>query len=339
MIDPAILAAIPEALRSEFAGGTVYRVGMLLFRKGQPGIVSHLIETSAMAPAAASLAAANPYALAAKVAVDAAGHVATNVQLHQVKAAIATLQTLQLGTLALSGAGLGFSIISHVLISARLDRMKEQVQSLDEKLDRVARKIDDLQHDTVERDFIDLRSACEKADQGWMARNPENEWLKAEENLHGLQNLFAGKIRKILTQASSLDTIEPFVDALALAGATRISCRIATGDLELAHAISLQFAEEFAGLLQPVGSARIIQSQLEERSITIGSPSYIVEAEKLLPYAEGKATAYREREDVAATRPATIQRLQQLGLNGREFLERARSETDEPLLGLQGQVP
>ena len=336
MIDSEVLAIVPEVLRGDFTAGSVYRVGMLLFRKGRPGIVGHLVETSAMAPAISSLAAANPYFMAAKVVVDAAGHVAANVQLHQVKAAVETLKVLQLSTIALSGAGLGVSIISHVLISARLSRMKEQIQALDENLDRIAKSIDDLRQDSIERDFIDLRSACERADQGWIARSPEKEWLQAEESLHGLQNLFAAKIRSILTQANNLDTIEPFVDALALASATRISCRIAAGDLDLAHAISVQFAQEFAQLLQPVGSACIVQSQLERRSISAGSPSYLVEAQKLLPYAEEKAAAYREREDIAATTPVTIQRLKQLGIDGREFLERARSEAEEPLLTLLG---
>lgn len=335
MSDPAILAAIPESLKDEFTAGQVYRVGMLLFRKGQPGIVSHLVETNALAPAASSMLPPNPYILSAKVATEAAGHIATNVQLQQVKAAVATLKVLQLGNVALSGAGLGFSIISHQLISMRLDKMNEQIQSLDEKLDLIAKQVDELRRDVVDRDFIKLRTATEMAENGWWARNPETEWLKAEEALHDLQNLFSDRVKRLLTQKAGIDAIEPFIDAMAMAGAVRVSCRTAARDLEVAHAIANRFADEFLNLLHPVGAERIVRSQLDERSISVGSPSYAVEADKLLPFAEAKSAAFREREEVAATRPATIQRLQALKMDGREFLERARSENEEPLLALR----
>ena len=82
MISATVLATVPAALRSEYAAGSVYRVGMLLFRKGQSGIIGYIVETSALAPAVSSLTAGNPLLGAANIGVDSAGHLATNIQLH-----------------------------------------------------------------------------------------------------------------------------------------------------------------------------------------------------------------------------------------------------------------
>lgn len=51
-----------------------------------------------------------------------------------------------------------------------------------------------------------------------------------------------------------------------------------------------------------------------------------------------KAAELRDREAIASTRSATISRIQDLSFHGREFLERVRSETEEPLLMLQGEA-
>lgn len=338
MIDPTILAAIPPSLQAEFISGDVYRVGMLLFRKGQSGIVSHLIETSAMAPAASHLIAGGPFMQAANIASGAVGQVMTNVQLHQVNMALSTLKSLQLTNIATSGMTLGFAMVSHQLMTMRLDRVEQKIQDIHETLDRMARQISDLQRDIVVRDFTALRTACEQADNGWLAANPEREWRKAEKSLHALQNLFADKVGRMVSLGADIDAIEPFAEALCIAQSTRISCLIAAGELDLAHKIATQSAEQLSTIFRPIGTENIIRSLLKPRSIAITSPAYVLEAEKLIPFAREKCGTFRDREDVAATRPATILRLQQLGLEGREFLERARAEKDEPLLMLQGET-
>lgn len=336
MIDPIILAAIPDALKAEYAAGKIYRVGMLLFRNGKPGIISHLVETNVAASVTSKLLEANPYSFASKMAIETAGHVATNVKLNHLAAAVSTLKTLQMGNLLMSGAGLGFAVVSHQLLAMRMDKMVAQIQMLDEKLDRIAKQIDDLTSDKIERDFVSLRTACEKAEYGWSARKPEQEWLKAEETLHELQNLFSDRIDRILSKKGALDALEPFVDAFALAGATRISCRIAARDLDVARVIATEFAEDTLRLHGQVGAANIVQSQLDQRSISVGALNYASETEILLASAKDTASGYRDKEDIAVTRPLTILRLQQKGIDGREFLERVRNENEEPLLALSG---
>lgn len=337
MIDPMILAGAPAHL---VADPSIYRVGMLLFRKGAPGIVAHLVETPGLSVigkqvGSIGLAGVNP---ALSLATSAIGHAATNFQLAKIREVLAVVENLQLANLAVSGAGLGFSIISHQLLTVRIDRMTDQLDGLDVKMERVAKSIEGLRADILQRDFDKLKTACEKAEDGWEAGNPEKEWRTASDMLHTLQNDFASKVQRATSGGMALDisALEPLIDALTLAGATRISCRIAIGDLDLARSISDQFSQELNGLLQGIGAAEISFRELELRNISTTSSSFARETEKGLPFALQKAAELRDREAIASTRTATISRIQDLGIQGREFLERVRSESEEPLLMLKG---
>lgn len=145
MIAPLVLAAVPAALRSEFVRGQVFRVGMLLFRRGQPGIVGHLVETGGLADSVVKVAAnANPRTAAANLALDAIGHVNTNHKLNKVLEQLGALQSLQLASLALSGVSLGVSIMSYKLLSARLDTIEGRVEALDDKLNVIVKMLDEI---------------------------------------------------------------------------------------------------------------------------------------------------------------------------------------------------
>ncbi|ARU18093.1 hypothetical protein [Croceicoccus marinus] len=338
MIDPLILAGAPAHLAAD---PSIYRVGMLLFRKGTPGIVAHLVEAPGMSVigqqiGAMGLTNANPISLATSVA----GHAATNFQLAKIRQVLGVIENLQLANLAISGAGLGFSIISHKLLAERMDKMAQQIDGLGAKMDRIAQSIEGLRAERLQRDFNDLRTACELAEGGWQAGDPEKEWRHASDRLHTLQNEFAAKVQQSTIRGLNVDiaALEPLIDALTLAGATRISCRIAIGDLDLARTISDQFSGELNALLQGVGAAEISFKDLALRGVTPNSSNFAYEAEKVLPFATKKAGELRDREAVASTRSATISRIQALGIHGREFLERVRSETDEPLLILEGEA-
>ena len=350
MIDPFILAGAPAHLALD---PSIYRVGMLLFRKGSPGIVAHLVETPAMGLigqqiGSVALTSANPVL---SMATSAVGHAATNFQLAKIRQVLGVIENLQLANLAVSGAGLGFSIISYQLLAARMDKMAEQIDGLGARMVKIAESIEALRADILQRDFNLLRTACEVAENGWEADKVDNwvqmgweagdreaEWRKTSDMLHTVQNEFASKVQKATAKGLELDisALEPLIDALTLAGATRISCRIAIGDLDLARSISDQFSHELNGLLQGIGAAEISFKELALQNITTSSSSFAREAEKKLPFALKKAGELRDREAVASTRSATISRIQNLGIHGREFLERVRSEAEEPLLMLKG---
>lgn len=354
MLAETVAISAPPHLAAEIATGAVYRVGTLLFRHGQAGIIAHMQETGLAQQAVSSLLqgsatgatgllgtlAAGPpgVALAAATKVAELGLQGYTVaQNAQIKTAIASLQSLQLASLAISGVGIGVSIAGFAILSQKIGRISDQVNAMDARLELVAKRIEELRHENVQEDFDRLRTACEQMDEAWKLADPEPQWRSAAQALHGLQNRFARRVRRIVIETEDIIDAEPFVEAFALAGASRVSSRLAAGDTAAARDASEAFAREFAEITTPIGTATLLTSQLRGEGILPGDNRYVMRAERLRPDAEATAATFREREAVAASTPLTLQRLEQLDISGRSWLEAARNETGEPLLFLAGE--
>lgn len=329
MTDAAILAGLPQHLRADWAAGNLHRVGMLLFRRGEPGIVAHLVETSALQQMAPSILSATP----AGVVIETAKFAVGTVQNEQIKAGIEVLRSLQLTNLVLSGAGIGVSILSYALLDKRLGRMEQKVDAMDDKLSRIACSIEDLKQGGIRADFTDLRTACEEAEEAWLSSNAEIKWDRAASNLHRLQNNFLDRVR-LLLDAGRLVEIDPFVDAYSLAATTRVSCRIASGEQAVASTTAREYGHTLTNLLQNVNADTLTHAQLRARSISQTSKEYILAFEEERIVAEGKAALYRDQETVALSVPHTLARLDEIETTGRQWLEAARSEETSPLLFL-----
>lgn len=355
MLADAILMGVPEALRGEFSAGTVYRVGALLFRHGQAGIIGHVQETAAAQQAAsmllkgvvphigsaAGVVAGGPPGVVLAAATKAAQlgmQGITIAQNEQIKAAVATLQTLQLATLAVSAVGIGVSVAGFAILSQKIGRISDQVAVLDAKLDKMARSIDELRRDQIQEDFDRLRTACEQMDEAWHLGDPEPQWRSAAQELHGLQNRFARRVRRIVIETEEIGTVEPFVEAFALAGANRTACRLAAGDTEAAYRASKTFAREFAEITEPIGAASLLAARLREEGISPGDTRYALHAEQARSDVEVAAASFRERDAIASSTPITLRRLEQVGISGRRWLEHARHEMREPLMVLAGEI-
>lgn len=346
---------VPEALRGEFSAGTVYRVGALLFRHGQAGIIGHVQETAAAQQAAsmllkgvvphigsaAGVVAGGPPGVVLGAVTKAAQFGMQGVaiaQNEQIKAAVATLQTLQLATLAVSAVGIGVSVAGFAILSQKIGRISDQVAVLDAKLDKMARSIDELRRDQMHEDFDRLRTACEQMDEAWHLGDPEPQWRSAAQELHGLQNRFSRRIRRIVLESDEIDTAEPFVEAFALAGANRTACRLAAGDTEAAYRASKTFADEFSEITEPIGAVSLLTARLREEGVSPGDTHYALHAERARSDAEVTAALFRERDAIASSTPITLRRLEQVGIPGRRWLEQARHETREPLMFLAGEI-
>ncbi|MBY6014076.1 hypothetical protein KUV75_04065 [Qipengyuania gaetbuli] len=334
MIDEAILAAVPESLRAEYKADVVYRIGMLLFRRGQPGIVAHLVETGAMAPAVQNLAMSNPIGTGIQIAGQIAGQAIQAKQNKKIIAGIETLQTMGLSNLALTGVGIGATLVSHALLSARLDRIQNSVESMQDTLDRISRKLEALEREAIQRDLLALQSACERAEDGLEEKS--NRLLeKASEELRSLQRIFYSHAQ-VLRNTQRFDEMEPFVDAYALAGSTRITCNIALDNLPRAIKAAEQFGMNLSVLVEPVGLADLIAEKAAQAVLRSGTPQYVVAFESLREQAALRRSSYLERSQVALSAPHTLQQIQLLGVSGQAFLERVRSETEQPVLLLMG---
>ena len=335
MLSEAVLMAFPEHLRAEAAAKTVYRVGALIFRHGQSGIVGHVTEAGGLEQVASMLASAPLAATPTGFAVKAAGAAVQAYSVHQnrILGELSTLKSLQLGGLVLSGVGIGVSIAGFALLARKIDAVRAEVAAMGESLERIERKLDAFSQRLIDAEFADLRTACEQVDEAWSLPDKAAQWREAARDLHALQNRFAKNVRQLLAERRPAEAL-PFATAYALAGSTRVTSRLAAGNDEAAREASRAFGRELASLTAPVGAGDLLRAGLRDAALTPSSNDYVPEAERRRPQAIAQATQLREQEALAASQPLTLAALSEQGISGRAWLERARAETEAALLFL-----
>ena len=341
MIDQ-VLAQIPEHLQND---PTIYRVGMLLFRQGAPGIVGHLQETGAMQSVASSLLrgganlalegalSANPVGAAVNVASKGAAFVAV-AQNEQIKKGVALLQSLQMANLALTGVGIGVSIISHKLLSDKLTAIGERLQGMDEKLDRIAHAVSRVEERPIWEDLTDLGTEIEKADHAWLTSNAEAQWDRCADRLQTLKGRFFKQALESSAASEPLTAL-PLIDAFSLASSSLISCRLASGNEVLALRLAGEFENDMRQIASPIGVTDIVSARMRSAGFEAGSPEYSAALEPEQKIATTHAELLREREAAAQSLPVTLTALEEKRIKGRDWLEQARDETGTPVLMLE----
>ena len=342
MINP-ILAQIPAHLQND---PTIYRVGMLLFRQRAPGIVAHLQETGAMQSVASTVLnstghlvseaafSANPVGAALNVASKGAGVVAV-VQNEQIKKAVDLLQSLQITNLALTGIGIGVSVISHKLVSDKLNAIQQRLHGMEDKLERISKAIGRIEERPIWEDLTDLGSEIEKADDAWLATNAAAQWERCVDRLHTLRGRFLQQAIDLSENGEPLTAL-PFIDAFAMASSNMISCRLAIGDDELARKLATDFDKRIRQVASPIGVIEVVNARMRSKDLEPGSSEYIAALEPAQKNAAGEVQLLREREAAAQSLPIILESLKNENISGRAWLEEARNETDSPVLMLAG---
>lgn len=340
MVTP-VLAQIPAHLQND---PNIYRVGMLLFRQGAPGIVAHLQETGAMHSVAATVLSstgnllseaalsANPVGAALNVASKGAAFIAV-AQNEQIKTGIALLQSLQMTNLAVTGVGIGVSVISHKLHSDKLTAIQQRLQGMDEKLERIARAVGRVEERPVWEDLTDLGSEIEKADDAWLAANATGQWERCADRLHTLKRRFYQQALDLSENGEPLAAL-PFIDAFAMASSNMISCRLAIGDEELAGKLAADFDLRLRQVASQIGVTEIVTARLRSVNLEAGSPEYIASLELEQKNVASKVELLRERVAAAQSLPIILKKLREKNISGRAWLEQARSEKKSPVLML-----
>lgn len=80
----------------------------------------------------------------------------------------------------------------------------------------------------------------------------------------------------------------------------------------------------------------MIEEKAQRSGLRVGTPEYVLAFTGLKADAEARRSAFLERSQVALSTPHTLSRIKSLGLDGREWLQRVRSEDNEPVLLLSG---
>jgi hypothetical protein len=339
LVGELFLRAVPEHLREGVRLGTmVVNGGTVRRTNGQ--LAGFLQETSVFPDLLGGMSPADltPPGMAAKVlnlGVDVVGHTASFVQNEQIKAGIETLKTMATAGLALNVASIGVSIAGFAVLSAKIGRVEAKVDAMAEQLGAIGRKIDMLRKDRVDEDLTRLRTAAEQMEEGWSLSDPAPQWRDVASEAHRLANQFERRAAELLgdDKADPLSA-SPFLEAMALAGATRVSARLAAGEDVAARGAAGEGAAALAKLGRRLNLSELALTHLKAQKIEPGTAEWGQALGRSTDALRPGLAAVREREASAAGTALTLTELDHQEIRGRAWLEAARSERESPLLCL-----
>ncbi|WP_420004980.1 hypothetical protein [Arenibacterium sp. LLYu02] len=252
-------------------------------------------------------------------------------QLRNLNASLGILQNLQIGTLAVSGLGLGVSVAGFAVMLQKLKAIENHLKELGSRVDQVTvdRRSDELA--TVFADIgadletIDTLSARKNGQQ--VAEAVQISLARSASRLGPYFTRTAAKQQDLTLE--DLDLLWTLASALRLCADASFKALLHIEELEVAAAIAHKQAARFAELSDPLAPDRL--ARLCARS----APSF-EEMIALRDKAIGPATLLTEALRTSATQAASNTSLAKLlaarGLSGRQYLEEAEQEKDRPLL-------
>lgn len=254
-------------------------------------------------------------------------------RLAEVQSSLALLQNLQVGTLAVSGLGLGVSVVGFAVMLKRLKGIEAQLGAIEAKIERVTT---DRRSDDIRMIFADMGTQLEIVDTLSARSNRVSSGEAAE---HALATS-AGRLEAHFQQKSEamqmgrmtsadMDMLWSLAAAIRLCHEAGLRALYSIDELEAAKQLAERRAQRFLNLsqsLSPDALARLCaQSALD-------SPAYTGERQLALPHAEVFVYGLRDSVASISSQSEMAQHLIANQITGPAFLEEIAHETDESLL-------
>lgn len=328
-----LLRQIPAHLLHGIQRGEMKVYGSIIRSLVSGRITGHLQETSGFARLP-ELISGLPVD-AASIGVDLIGHTASYVQGEQIKSALSVLNGLQVANLAVGTAAIGVSVAGFAVLAAKLRRLEGKIDAVAARFDHIARRMDALHRDRIAEDLTSLSTTFQLMDEAWDLPDPEPQWQEVARQAHSLANQFKRRASEALDHPE-LDplTAEPFLEALALAAATRVSARLAAGDTSAAAKAAEQGASDLIDLGDRLRLAEIALGRVRTCDVEPGTVAWSHALKQIADEARPTIEVVRERESAASATILTLHELSRQQISGRAWLEAARNERDVPLFCL-----
>ena len=171
LIGDVFLRQVPDTLTFGVYSGKYQVFGSIIRSVANGRIVGHLQEAGGLGKVA-GLVGSGPLA-PLKLAAEGI-KIVQNEQIKagigQLQAGVETLQHLQIASLALGAAGIGVSVVGFAILGRKIDRVREDVSALGDRIGLLSAEVKALRRDLVEADLRKLKSLSEAMDEGSVAR-------------------------------------------------------------------------------------------------------------------------------------------------------------------------
>lgn len=255
--------------------------------------------------------------------------------LAEVQSTLAILQNLQIGTLAVSGLGLGVSVAGFAVMLKRLKGIEAHLTTIEAKIDRVTT---DRRSDDLRMIFADIGTQLDTVDTVSARSNKVSIAEAAEQALA----ISAGRLEAHFQQKSDSMQTGPMTSAdldllWSLAAAIRLSheaglrALYTIDELEAARQLAERRAQRFLTLsqtLSPDSLARLCGQSASD------STSYTEARRLALPQAEVLEQGLRDSVAAISSQGELASALISSGVAGSAYLREIADEKEAPLLFL-----
>lgn len=250
-----------------------------------------------------------------------------------VQSSLAVLQKIQIGTLAVSGLGLGVSIVGFAVMLKRLKDIESHLGAIEARVDRVTT---DRRSDDIRMIFADVGTQLETVETLPSRSNKVNTAEAAERGLATL----AGRLevhfqqksdvtQKGLMRSADMDLLWSLAAAIRLCHEAGLRALYSIDELEAAKQLAERRAERFLNLgqtLTPDTLARLCAQGAKD------STSYAEARRLALPQAEALVQGLRNSVASISSQSELAQELIERQHSGTAYLDEIANERNEPLL-------
>lgn len=313
------MSAIPFEIPAKFLAGLntgdIIRFGTILKDAHTGHILGH-VQESGFAQAALSLVtsgASSPLSLVPEV-VNAGAGIYTAIQMSQLKAMMAALQSLQIATLGVSLVGVGVSVAGFLYMRKRFNSLDGRIDQL---IDAVNLGFESQQKAMLRQNMSRTKGLVQRAEQAKSLSDPRSEYSEVASGLADQAAYFEGEISFMIStkDKANLDMFWQLAQVLMLCNSVRIDCRMRTNELRHAQDVSQSIALEYQNLFEPITPV----------SFQGTSPENGLAMVKVL----------RDVTDAAASKPYLIDYLRTRRFDGQDYIESLDREKNSPLLILR----
>lgn len=324
---------VPSKFQAAYEAGQVLRYGAILKDAGTGYIVAHMQRTGALSglingivPTVSNLAT-DVVPLGSMVSMIQNQQIIAGVQ--SIEAALPILKGLGMGTMMLSGAGLGVSVATLAVMQKRLTAIDNRLNELSAQVDRVT---EDRRQDELGALMYKIRDTVDEAFDLHTRSDPSGAALRLEGSLNEYSSVLQARFQQVSSAATLTATDLEMLSALSAAigacyeGSSRALYLI--DELEAAAALSLRRARALMELSKGL-SANHLRRRIA--SAEKGPEARRATLEKMEPRAALLLESLRGNIANIASQESLVLALRGKDISGPAYLE-AVAEEDEPLL-------
>jgi hypothetical protein len=336
---------IPSAWRAAEQAGTIELIGAVLKDKVTGQIVAHVQPTQVfekfLGAATSGVVNTVSQGFSPLGAISVVQNQIISQKLTAMSASLSFIQSAQMATLAVSGLGLGVSVVGFAVVHHRLKGIEQHLQGMSEA---VARATSDRRHDDLKKTFIDIRTQVDVIQTLEERRDQAVPGHAAQQRLADLaghvESHMTTHMDNLLTRRLTKEDLEIL---WSLAAAIRLCHDMGAralymlDDLGGAAGLTGRQANHFINLIEhlspPDALARLAMTGVSDRD-----EAKEVRAQ-ILPIAQELRNGMHATAAGIASQSSLSRQLLDQGIPGPDYLAEVEAEKEQPLLYLPVQSP